>query len=98
MSENHFEPASWAGYEKAMGAPPPTLLENKKFKPSLLSAFREQQGGKGKYVVAARPHAPSWGRKAPDPISWHIRRPDAIQPGQLPEFTQIKGLIEAPHL
>ena len=30
VSENHFKPASWAGYKKAMGAPPPNPHENKK--------------------------------------------------------------------
>ena len=45
-----------------MGAPPPNPHENQKkqrFKPSLLPAFREQQGGKGKRKLwVLRPQTP----------------------------------------
>ena len=46
-----------------MGAPPPNPLENKnnRFKPSLLSAFREQQRGKEKRK--------EWGLFAPKPLT-----------------------------
>ena len=42
-----------------MGAPPPNPLgnKNKGFKPSLLSAFREQQGGKNGGYSGRSPHS-----------------------------------------
>ena len=49
VSENHFKLGTWAqNTGKLWGRSPHSSLKIKRFKPSLLPAFREQQGGKKK--------------------------------------------------
>ena len=55
---------------------------NKRFKPSLLSAFREQQGGKekGKVCGGYSPPRPQLGPEGPRPHEWVHCMLDTTQP------------------
>ena len=60
------------------------------FKPSLLPAFREQQGGKekGKVCGGYSPPRPQLGPEGPRPHEWGSpHTPDTTQPGQVRYFS-----------
>ena len=81
VSENHFEPASWAGYKKAMGALPPNPLENNK--DSNPPCCPRSANNREERMGAIRPQTPNqeqcpWTRS----ILTH-RALDTMEPGQL---------------
>ena len=76
VSENHFKLGTWA-------------VTNKDSIPSLLSAFREQQGGKekGKVCGGYSPPRPQLGPEGPRPHEWVHCMLDTTEPGQLLYFS-----------
>ena len=77
-----------------MGAPPPNPLENKnkRFKPSLLSAFREQQRGKEKRKEwGLFAPTPPTRNNVPGPDQWAHRTPDTTQAGDTPAARKHPG-------
>ena len=85
MGLNSFKRPGPKIRESYGGSAPKPPGKIKRFKPSLLSAFREQQGGKGKRKAWGlfAPKPPTRNR-VPGPHQWAHRTPDTTQAGDTP--------------